>query len=115
MDIRRKTFVAEATARLEFLVREHGFAGPEITQHGGFPLLIIVSYQCADLDVELSLCLSYAGEDYVTASVRPRGSGHDETSAKQTEISSDTAHTGYQMRRGLDRAAQAIREVLARG
>jgi hypothetical protein len=36
VDIRRKTFVAEATRRLGFLVQEHGFAGPEIMQDGNW-------------------------------------------------------------------------------
>jgi len=47
VDIRRKTFVAEATRRLGFLIREHGFAGPEITQDGDYSLLIRVVYPVA--------------------------------------------------------------------
>jgi hypothetical protein len=112
VDIRRQTFVAEATSRLEFLLLEHGFAGPEVTQDGDYPLLIRVSYHRSDLDVEESLILSYGGEEHVTASVvHPSPvSG----SAGRTEISTGTAHTGFQMRRALDRHAQALREFLGR-
>lgn len=112
MDIRRKTFVAEATSRLEFLLREHGFAGPEVTQDGEYPLLIRVSYHRSDLDVEESLILSYGGEEYVTASVvhssLGSGPGH------RTQLSMGTAHTGFQMRRALDRDARALRELFGK-
>jgi hypothetical protein len=110
VDIRRKTFVAEATSRLGFLILEHGFNGPEITQTGGYPLLIRVSYHRSDLDVEESLILSYGGEEYVTANVvhsRP-----DSGSAVRTGLSAGTAHTGFQMRQVLDRHARALRELL---
>lgn len=107
MDIRRKTFVAEATSRLGFLIREHGFAGPEVAQEDGYPLLIRVSYHRSDLDVEESLILSYGGEEYVMARLlHPSPTTH-------TKLSEDTAHTGFQMRRALDRHAQALREFLS--
>ncbi len=110
MDIRRKTFVAETTSRLEFLLREYGFAGPEVTREADYPVLIRVSYHRSDLDVEESLILSYAGEEYVTASV----AYSDPVSGpvKRTEVAAGTAHTGFQMRRILDRHAQALRELL---
>jgi hypothetical protein len=112
VDTRRKTFVAETTSRLEFLLREHGFAGPEIAQQDGYPLVIRVSYHRSDLDVEESLILSYGGEEYCTASVV-----HTSPSpgpARRTEVSTGTAHTGFQMRRALERNAQALREFLSR-
>lgn len=110
MDIRRKTFVAEATSRLEFLLRDHGFAEPEVTRKGDYPLLIRVSYHRGDLDVEESLVLSYGGEEYVTASVLR--SGPASGSVSRTEVAADTAHTGFQMRQALDRHAGALREFL---
>jgi hypothetical protein len=112
VDIRRKTFVAEAASRPGFLIQEHGFAGPEVTQVGGYPLLIRVSYHRSDLDVEESLVLSYGGEEYVTADVvHPHPASR---SARRTEISTGTAHTGFQMRQALDQHAQALREFLSR-
>jgi len=108
VDIRRKTFVAETTSRLRFLIQEHGFAGPEVTRQGDYPLLIRVSYHRSDLDVEESLILSYGGEEYVTA-------GLEYTNPeRRTELSACAAHTGFQMRQTLDRNTQALREFLSR-
>ena len=102
--------MAETTSRLKFLLCEHGFVGPEVTQDGGYPLLIRVSYHRSDLDVEECLILSYGGEEYVTASLvhlsPASGPGH------RSQVSTGTAHTGFQMRRALDRHAQALRELL---
>jgi hypothetical protein len=112
VDIRRKTFVAETTSRLGFLIQEHGFAGPEVTQEGDFPLLIRVSYHRSDLYVEESLVLSYGGEEYVTANVVH--SSPADRAAMRTEVSAGTAHTGFQMRQALDRSAQALRELLSK-
>lgn len=112
MDIRRKTFVAETTSRLGFLTKEFGFAGPEVTREGDYPLLIRVSYHRGDLDVEESLVLSYGGEEYVTADV-VRSSLASGT-ATRTRVCAGTAHTGFQMRQTLDRHAQALRELLSK-
>jgi hypothetical protein len=110
VDTRRKTFGAEATSRLRFLLCEHGFVGPEVIQDGGYPLLIRIIYHRSDLDVEESLILSYGGEEYVMASLvhssPAPGPGH------HTQVSTGVAHTGFQMRRALDRHAQELRELL---
>jgi hypothetical protein len=75
-----------------------------------YPLVMWVRYHRADLDVEESLILSYGGEEYVTAAVvYPI---RDQARARRTEIGADTAHTGFQLRRALDRQAQAVRELL---
>jgi hypothetical protein len=103
VDIRRRTFVAEATSRLEFLIQEHGFAGPEITQDGDYPLVIHVIYHHSDLDVRETLILSYGGEEYVTSDLVHKNP------ARRTQLSAGTAHTGFQMRLALDRHAQALR------
>lgn len=108
VDVRRKTFVAEATSRLEFLIQQHGFVGPEITQDGGYPLVIHVTYHRSDLCVRESLILSYGGEEYVTTSLL------HESAARRAELTAGTAHTGFQMRRALDRHAQALRELLSK-
>ena len=108
MDIRRKTFVAEATGRLGFLVQEHGFAGPEITQVDDYPLVICVTYHRSDLDVSEALVLSYGGEEYVTADLAHR------SPARHAELPAGTAHTGFQMRQALDRHALALRELFDR-
>jgi hypothetical protein len=108
VDIRCKTFVAEATSKLGFLVREHGFAGPEITQDGDYPLVICLIYHRSDLDVREALVLSYGGEEYVTASLEHKNP------ARHAEIPAGTAHTGFQMRRALDRHGLALRELFSR-
>lgn len=112
VDIRRKTFVAETTSKLEFLLHEHGFAGPEVIQHDEYPLVICVSYHRSELDVEETLILSYGGEEYVTTSVAH--STPTPGSAKRTEIAADTAHTGFQMRRALDRHARELHKLLTK-
>jgi hypothetical protein len=111
MDIRVKTFAAEAIRRLNFLLDEHGFAGPEVQgDRDTYPLLISVYYHRSDLDVEASLVLSYAGEEYVT--VRLLHADDQSGAARRTEVGTSTAHTGYQMRRALDRHAQAVRDAV---
>jgi hypothetical protein len=104
--------VAEATSRLAFLCDEYGFVGPEVSgQQDDYPLVMIVSYHRADLDVEERLILSYGGEELVAATVvYPRVA---QQPASRIKVGADTAHTGFQLRRGLDRQAQAIRELLA--
>src|SRR6266568_7578641 len=112
MDIRVKTFAAEAVRRLNFLLDEHGFVGPQVQgDRGTYPLLIRVRYHRSDLDVEASPVLSYGGEEYVTV-----GLVHTDNlsgAARRTEVATSTAHAGYQMRRALGRHAQAVRDALA--
>lgn len=62
-----KTFVQEATARLGFLRTEFGFTGPEVVQDetGVYPLLRRIRFDRADLEIGVSLVLSYMGEEYV--------------------------------------------------
>jgi hypothetical protein len=111
VDIRVKTFVQEVAMRLDFLRAEYGFTGPEVVpaENGVYPLLRRARYRRRGLAVEISLVLSYMGEEYVAAHLV---SEDDSGSARRTEIGSCTAHTGYQMRRGLDTQAAAIREAL---
>jgi len=73
------------------------------------PLLLRVRYGRADLAFEISLVLSYMGEEYVATDVL---SEDDSGSVCRTQIGSTTAHTGYQMRHALDRQAEAVRRVL---
>jgi hypothetical protein len=98
VDVRRKSFVAEATSRLAFLRDEYGFVGPEVSgRQDDYPMVMCVSYHHAELDVEGSLVLSYGGEEYLTVTVvYPRA---DQARARRTEIGVDTAHTGFQLRR----------------
>jgi hypothetical protein len=111
MDVRVKTFAPEAAKRLNFLLDEYNFEGPQIERNeGASPLLIRVSYHRGDAAVETSLVLSYGGEEYVaTELLRSR---YASSAARRTEIGTDTAHTGYQMRRALDCQAAKLREVL---
>ena len=111
VDIRVKSFASEAAGRLGFLCAEYGFMGPEVVpdEAGAYPLLRRVCYRRTGLAIEISLVLSYMGEEYVaTELVSEGGSG----SVRRTQIRSGAAHTGYQMRRALDRQAAAVRSVL---
>jgi len=111
VDMRVKTFVREAANRLDFLRTEHGFTGPEVVpgQTGAYPLLRRVRYGRAGLVVEVSLVLSYMGEKYVATDVL---SQDDCAAVRRTQVGPGTAHTGYQMRRALDRQADALRTAL---
>ena len=111
MDVRVKSFVPEAAGRLDFLCAEYGFAGPEVVpdEAGMYPLLRRVRYQRPGLAIEISLVLSYMGEEHVaTELVCEDGFG----SVRRTQIGSGAAHTGYQMRRALDRQAETVRSLL---
>lgn len=112
MDVGVKTFVQEATARLGFLRTEFGFTGPEVVQDetGVYPLLRRIRFDRADLEIEVSLVLSYMGEEYVAVhlvAVDESGSN------RRAEIGHRTARTGYQMRRALDLQAEAVRKLMS--
>jgi hypothetical protein len=112
VDVRVKTFIREAADRMGFLHSEFGFKGAAVVpdEAGVYPLLRRVRFERADVAIEISLVLSYMGEEYVTSDlVNADKSG----SVHRTKIRQDTAHTGYQMRRALDLQAKAIRESLA--
>lgn len=110
-DVRVKTFTQEATDRLGFLSAEFGFTGPETApdETGPYPLLRRVRFRRADLAVEISLVLSYMGEEYVAADLVTEDAAG---SVHRAEIGRGTAHTGYQMRRVLDLQAKAIRRAI---
>src|SRR5216683_2846055 len=93
VDIRVKTFVQEAANRLDFLRAEYGFTGPESVpdETGVYPLLRRVRYKRTDLAFEISLVLSYMGEEYVSTDLV---SEDDSGSVRRTEIGSCTVHTG---------------------
>jgi hypothetical protein len=112
MDVRVKTFVRQAADRLGFLRTEFGFTAPEVVPHetGVYPLLRRLRFERADLAIEVSLVLSYMGEEYVALDLV---TADDSGSIHRTEIGSGTAHTGYQMRRALDLQAKAVRKVLS--
>lgn len=111
VDIRVKSFASEAAGRLDFLCAEYGFTGPEVVpdKAGAYPQLRSVRYQRTGLAIEISLVLSYMGEEYVATELVSEGASG---SVRRTQIGSGTAHTGYQMRRALDRQAGAVRSVL---
>ena len=82
--------VPEAAGRLDFLCAEYGFTGPEVVpdESGVYPLLRRVRYQRTGLAIEISLVLSYMGEEYVASElVSEDGSG----SVRRTQIESGTA------------------------
>jgi hypothetical protein len=101
MDARVKTFRAEATARMSFLVEDLGFVGPVFDDHGvGYPVMMSLVYHRAPLHVEVALILAYAGEEYLhTSLIVNRADGRSDPS----EIGTNMAHTAFQMRRAFDR------------
>jgi hypothetical protein len=100
------------TGRFGFLREEHGSTGPLVVsdQHGVHPLLRGVRYERPGLAVKVSLVLSYMGEEYVTADLQTADSSG---SGRRSGLRQITAHTGYQVRRGLDRLAREVQEALA--
>jgi hypothetical protein len=115
MDFRVKTFVPEATRRLEFLTTEYGCAGPEVEASQGLPRFrsgITVKYHQSGLIVETSLTLDYGHDD--TVETRLFRSRMPAAGLEETRVGTDTARTGYQMLRALDRQASAVRELLRR-
>jgi hypothetical protein len=111
VDVRVKTFAAEAAARLAFLCQDLGFVGPEVDDHGGgYPVVISLRFHRPSALVEVSLVLAYGGEEYVTTTLVV---DHEGRAGQSSEVGSDTARTGFQMRRALDRHASALRRVLA--
>jgi hypothetical protein len=111
VDVRVKSFVPEAAGRLDFLCAGYGFADPVVVpdEAGVYPLLRRVRYPRTGCAIEISLVLWYMGEEYVDAGlVSEDGSG----SVRRTPIGSGAAHAGCQMRRALDRQAEAVRSLL---
>jgi hypothetical protein len=111
VDVRVKCFIPEAADRVGLLHSEFGFTGPEIVldETGIYPLLRRVRFERADVAIEISLVLSYMGEEYVASNVVAADS---QGSVRRTKIRQETAHTGYQMRRALDRQAETVRSLL---
>jgi hypothetical protein len=110
MDFRLKTFAAEATSRLEFLVSEYGFAEPEIT--GDDPNRapqVMVRYTRSDAEVETSIVLWYMGEEYVTTLLCRKDVADADG---RITVGTNTAHKGHEMRKALDRQTAALRDLL---
>jgi hypothetical protein len=110
VDARMKTFEAEARNRLDLLCADSGFLGPQFDDHGGgYPVVLSLRYHRPSGMVEVCLVLAYGGEEYVATSLTT-GEG-DQRQA--SEIGCDTARSGFQMRRALDRQAAALAQALA--
>ena len=111
MDVRAKTFVAETGRRFGFLARDYGFNGPEVTgAEDEYPLMRTVCYRRGGLEVEISLVLAYAGEEYVSTLV----TRDDDAGPARHESGRAAAHTGYQMRRALDHQAEVTLALITR-
>ncbi|MFD0035779.1 hypothetical protein ACWGDS_30720 [Streptomyces sp. NPDC055059] len=109
-----KTFVAEARSRFGVVLEGLGFAGPEVDQsEDTYPLVMHVRYHRGDVTVDTSLILTYAGEEYVCTSLLWARNAPNR--ARRVTVGEDTAHTGYQMRRALEKHAQATPELVTRG
>jgi hypothetical protein len=111
VDIRVKTFVAEASSRFGTALEGLGFTGPEVEQgQDAHPLTMSIRYRRGDVTVETFMVLAHGGEEYVCTSLSWVRDAPN--SARRVEVATDTAHTGYQMRRALDRHAQAVPDLL---
>ncbi len=113
-DIRLRTFVPEATARLAFLLTEHGFAGPTVQprdgrSRAGVRSITSVTYHHEDLAVETMLIVDYSEVTVRTELRRSSGSGPGQ---RVTVVGDNRADTGYQIRRALDRQAAALRTAI---
>jgi hypothetical protein len=109
VDIRVKTFAAEAAKKLDFLKDEYGFAGPDVQRGNGPGTVVSILYRRANVTIEASLVLWYMGEEYVaTTFCADSASG----TVERTGIARNTAHTGYQMRRALELQAEAVRATI---
>ena len=99
-----------AADRLNFLHDEQGFAEPEIEPAWDrVPAIARVRYRRSDITIEVSHILGFMGENHVDARSRHlHGDGRGDWLA----LARITTHTGYQLRRALDRQAQAIRSHL---
>jgi hypothetical protein len=109
VDIRFRTFGAEATKRLAFLVDDFGFTGPLITEGDTF-VRVAVRYSKGPVTVTSGLLIAYMGEEYVYTEItteQPDG-GKPVT----IQIGQHTAHKGHEMRKGLDRESEALRAHL---
>ncbi|MEU1486020.1 hypothetical protein [Streptomyces sp. NPDC005752] len=107
-----KTFVAESRSRFLAALEGLGFASPEVHQtQDMYPLVMHVRYHRADVTVETSLVLAYAGEEYVRTSLLWAVDAPPNT--RRVTVGEDTAHTGYQMRRALDKHAQATPDLIS--
>jgi hypothetical protein len=107
---KRPSFIEVATDRLSFLADDHGFVGPEIEQPGDrIPAIAHVRYHGSDVSIEVTHIVGFMGEAYVETRCRHKdGSGEGDWAV----LGSNTAQTGYQLRRALDLQAQAIRSHL---
>jgi hypothetical protein len=109
VDIREKTFADEAIKQLDFLKSQHGFAGPDLSRGESPGTTVSARYHRGGTTIEASLVLWYMGEEYVaTAQVADAPDGTE----LRTEIGSNAAHTGYQMRRALKLQAEAVRAAM---
>lgn len=110
MDIRVKTFAAAVERRFGFLVVNYGFNGPELIGAGDeYPLVRTLRYSRGGLGAEISLVLTYMGEEYISTVI----TRDDPPGLRRDEIGHDTAHTGYQMRRALDRRSEAVLPLIS--
>jgi hypothetical protein len=108
---KRPSFIEVATSRLAFLVDEQGFSGPETIKWPSqpFPAVTRLRYHRNDIIIEVAHVVAYMGENYVETRCRR----NDDEESGWIELSRNTTHTGYQLRRALDLQADAICSYLA--
>jgi hypothetical protein len=106
---KRPSFIEVATRCLSFLVDDQGFDGPETTEWSpqSFPAITCLRYHRGEMTIEVCHVVAYMGENYV----QTRCSRKDDEG--WIDLGRNTAHSGYQLRRAVDRQADAIHTHLA--
>jgi hypothetical protein len=108
MDVRRRTFLPEASRRFAAVLDGLGFGAPEV--HGdpnSYPMVLTVRFRRSDLTVTTTFNMYLAGESSVETSLVSA-----DALVGTRSVGSGTAQTGSQMRKAIDLQAAAVRRAL---
>ena len=105
MDVRLKSFRAEALVAFDFLV-DGGFLPNAATEPaaGTRPMSVSVTFQGPRARVETSLVLGHMGEEYVVTTI--------ETTDSRQGIEPAVAHKGHEMKKALSVQAAEVQRLL---
>ncbi len=110
MDVRRRTFLPEASRRFAAVLDGLGFGSPEV--HGdphSYPLALTVRFRRSDLTVTTTFKSLLGGEDCVATTLV---SADDLVGSR--DVGTDPALSGAQMRKAIDAQAAAVRLALTK-
>jgi hypothetical protein len=105
MDVRLKSFRAEALVAFGFLV-DGGFLPDAAAEPaaGVRPMSVSVTFQGSTARVETSLVLGHMGEEYVVTII--------ETADGRQELEPAVAHQGHEMKKALREQAAQVQRLL---